>query len=192
LRKDIIENLDSSRFSFNISSKLASKNLKQDSFILENYSKKDISHPRDESIKMKKTQISFLKHVKFKIKNVFGLKLSNMDEMYKILDDGFQNDMTGNFLFTKMQEFDCFKKIVFSSRQMALFNSIEKPSLELNVNKLLLNMENNKFGLFPSVQFDEQKRSTNVEEIFGEKLDGRRNFILKKNEKLIKLIQSLK
>jgi len=36
------------------------------------------------------------------------------------------------------------------------------------------------------------KISTNSGEIFGEKLNEKRNFFLKKNEKIMKLIQSYK
>jgi len=76
MKKKIDDNFDPS--------KVKTKILKQDSFILENYSKKEVIS-QEQSITFKKTQISFLKHVKFKIKNVLGLKLRTWMKFIKYL-----------------------------------------------------------------------------------------------------------
>ena len=138
----------------------------------------------------KKTQITFFKHFKFKIKDAFGLKLSNNEEIYKILDHGYRCSMTGNYLLKKLQEFDCLKKIVLSAKQMLLFDNLEKPKLQIN--KLLINFNHEKFDLFPLFQFDEKRNSMKIDEILKEyRNENKTDFKLKNNEILMKLMRFL-
>ena len=108
--------------------------------------------------------------------------------IYKILDNGFKNNITGNFLFKKMQEFDCLKKTMLDSKEIALFNMIEKPKLYIDADKLLLNLENESFGLFPIVAFDERKKKFNVDLLLSENKED----TMKKNERIIWTIRTLK
>ena len=168
-----------------LTNKIETKAIKEDSFILENYSKGDLNQ---EEVATKKTEISFFHHVKFKIKQALGFKLSKSDMIYKILDNGFKNNITGNFLFKKMQEFDCLKKTMLDSKEIALFNMIEKPKLYIDADKLLLNLENESFGLFPIVAFDERKKKFNVDLLLSENKED----TMKKNERIIWTIRTLK
>lgn len=138
--------------------KIEMKELKQDSFVLERFSAE--IEPRNIESTLKKRErkkLSLWKHIIFKIKSFFGLKFNENNEIYQILDNGYNNLINGNFIFKNFQELECIKKIIFSEKEFILLKSLKRPKLILKVNHILKNvLKKNNFGLYPIKFIDDQ------------------------------------
>lgn len=133
--------------------KVEMKNLKADSFVLEKYS---LDEEFTKKNKQKK-KLSLWKHIIFKLKFALGLKLNENNQIYQMIEQGYNNIINGSFIFEKLQELECMKKIIFSEKEIILMKSLKFPKLDLEIKKLSQNiLKDNYFGLYPINFIDEK------------------------------------
>ncbi len=148
--------------------KIDSKKIKDDSFILEKYSAENINELNLKKNRKTKVMINFLSHVWYKIKNALGFHLTETNEIYKVLDEGYEIMMNGSFLYKKLQEFECLKKIILNEKQFNLFNQIKKPKINFSLDQIKLNWEQNQFSLYSLNQNDVKFQKLKAETAKGQ------------------------
>lgn len=165
----ILKNINKTKFF-----KFEMKQLKPDSFVLERYSlKEEIQKEKITNHKKKRKKISLWKHVIFKIKFFFGFKLNENNEIYRIIDKGYNNIVNGGFIYKKLQELEFLKKMILSEKEIILLNYLKSPKLEFTVSNISQNfLKNRYFGLYPINFMDEQLKkydnADNLEKLFQE------------------------
>lgn len=167
--------------------KIEMKELKPDSFVLEKYSvEEELRNIKQNTKKKKNNILSIWRHIAFKIKYYLGFKLNENNEIYHKLDNGYHNIINGNFLFKKLQELECIKKIFLSEKEIILLKNVKSPLLEFELNKLSQNsLKRNHFGLYPLHLFDEKLKkydNYNLGKLFKE-WEGENEVLEKKGER---------
>lgn len=175
--------------------KIEMKDLKQDSFVLERFSAENEPKKTNNLLKKRKRKkLSLWKHIIFKIKAFFGFKLNENNEIYQILDKGYNNLLNGKFIFKRFQELELLNKIIFSEKEFILMKSLKRPKLILKQNQLLKNiLKNNHFGLYPIKFIDDQLKefeNYSSEKLFKEWELEKKNFESnpKRNNKLLYIL----
>ena len=166
------------------------KALKEDSFILERYSKEKLGQINS---KKRKIQLNFIKNLLFKIKTIFGCKITESDQIYSFIDEGYDVIMNGNFIYKKMQELELLKKIMLNEKQLFLFERIaeKKPSLDLRFEISKIKLKENNFNLFPIPEIDDKTKLYQNKKIINEKLVVETSKDDKIEEKLVSIYSKL-
>lgn len=155
--------------------KFQMKEPKPDSFVLERYSLQDKIQNKEKKAnhKRKRKKICFLKHIIYKIKYFLGFKLNENNEIYKIMDHGYNNIINAGFVYGKLQELEMLKKIILNEKEIILLKYLKRPKIEFNFREMSQNLfKNNSFGLYPINFIDEKLKKydnyENLEKLFQE------------------------
>ena len=154
-------------------SKIESKYLKNDSFELEKYSKDDnfvaktkINNNKKNTFNQRNLNINLKTHIFYTLKRLFRIPLNENEEDYKKLEEWFDFIISGNFIYQKLQEFDCLKMIILDEKQLFLFHMIEKPKFQEEfLKRLKMNMDYNEGFLYPFHKIDEKMMSLRKEDM---------------------------